>query len=72
MWKKLLGVSIFLSIIALVCGLMLPPNSPFIKALCQAGSIPKHVLEFTYYPDDSDVRIDSVHPGEKEKRTNQI
>lgn len=54
MWKILLGISIFLSIVLLVCGLMLFPNSPYIKALCQAGSIPKHTLEFTYYPDKSD------------------
>ena len=72
MWKILLGISIFLSIVLLVCGLMLFPNSPYIKALCQAGSIPKHTLEFTYYPDKSDVRVDSVRPGEKEKQTNQI
>ena len=70
-WKKLLGVFIFLSVVSLVCGLMLPPNSPFIKAKCREGSIPDHYLEFTYYPTESDVRIGSVCADEKDKQTNK-
>lgn len=55
MWKKLLGVFIFLSIVALVCGLMLPPNSPYIKALCRKWSkIPEQFLQFKYCPKESD------------------
>ncbi|XP_068709507.1 uncharacterized protein [Montipora foliosa] len=53
-WKKLLGILVFLSVVSLVCGLMLPPNSPFMKAKCQAGSIKGHQLKFTYYPPQSD------------------
>lgn len=63
----------FLSIVALVCGLMLPPNSPYVKALCRKRrKIPEQFLQFKYCPKESDVRIDSVRPGEKEKQTNQI
>ena len=58
LWKKLLGILIFLVAVSLVCGLMLPPNSPYVKKKCREGSIgSNHYFTFKYYPDDgSEVR----------------
>ena len=54
-WKKLLGIIIFLVLAALVCGLMLPPNSPYVKKKCREGSTDGR-LYFKYYPEHSEVR----------------
>ena len=58
LWKKLLGILLFLVAVSLVCGLMLPPNSPYVKKKCREGSIGgNHYFTFKYYPDDgSEVR----------------
>jgi len=60
MWKKLLGVTIFLAIVGIVCGLMLAPNSPYVKQKCRANSIKGHYLSFKFFPPDSDVRFVSL------------
>jgi len=52
-WKKLLGIIIFLVLAALVCGLMLPPNSPYVKKKCREGSTDGR-LYFKYYPEHSE------------------
>ena len=57
MWKKLLAVTIFLAIVGIVCGLMLAPNSPYVKQKCRANSIKGRYLSFKFYPPDSDVRL---------------
>ena len=56
MWKKLLAVTIFLAVVGVVCGLMLAPNSPYVKQKCKAGSMNGHCLSFKFYPPGSDVR----------------
>ena len=56
MWKKLLAVTIFLAVVGVVCGLMLAPNSPYVKQKCRADSIKGHSLSFKFYPPHSDVR----------------
>lgn len=53
LWKKLLGILLFLVAVSLVCGLMLPPNSPYVKKKCREGSMgSNHYFTFKYYPDD--------------------
>ena len=56
----MLGVIIFLAIVAVVCGVMLAPNSPYVKQKCRANSIKGHSLSFTFYPPHSDVRHFSI------------
>lgn len=57
MWKKLLAVTIFLAVVGVVCGLMLAPNSPYVKQKCRADSIKGHYLSFKFYPPNSDDEI---------------
>lgn len=57
MWKKLLAVTIFLAVVGVVCGLMLAPNSPYVKQKCRANSIKGHYLSFKFYPPQSDDEI---------------
>lgn len=56
-WKKLLGITVFLVAVSIVCGVMLPPNSPYVKKKCREGSISGHYFTFTYYPPHSEEGI---------------